>query len=69
MNQFGALQGQALVVGYMGDGINDVAALHVADVGIGVGPQEAIVAAPFRSLSVSATGVNKLHTQRRFQSC
>ena len=45
------------VVGYCGDGINDVPGLQAADVGLAVGASEAVVAAHVVSLSGSIMGI------------
>ena len=53
------LQGLGHVVGYCGDGINDVPALQAADAGLSVGGSEAaaaVVAAPVACLSGSVMG-------------
>lgn len=54
------LQGLGHVVGYCGDGHNDVPALQAADAGLSMGGAEAgisVVAAPVACLSGSVTGV------------
>ena len=64
------LQGLGHVVGYCGDGTNDVPALQAADAGLSVGGFEAatsIVAAPVASLSGSAMGVPPLSSIRTLQ--
>jgi P-type Mg2+ transporter len=59
----GALRGSRQVVGFLGDGINDAAALHAADVGISVdtavdvAKQAAAIVLLDKSLAVVADGV------------
>ena len=51
------LQGVGLVVGYCGDGINDLPALHAAHVGLAIGASHAVMAASVLSLSGSVMGM------------
>ena len=44
------------MVGYCGDGLNDIPAIHAADVGIAVSATEAAVTAPLFTSDVSAKG-------------
>ncbi|MFI5334103.1 MAG: magnesium-translocating P-type ATPase [Chlamydiales bacterium] len=60
-----ALRKRGVIVGYMGDGINDVTALHAADVGISIGgsadvvKEEADIVLLKKDLSVLFTGIQE----------
>lgn len=55
-NGFMRCQGLGHTVAYCGDGINDIAALHAADLGIAIGATEAVVAAPVFTPVESVSG-------------
>lgn len=50
------LQGMGHVIGYCGDGFNDIPAIHATDLGIAVGASEAAVTAPIFTSDVSTQG-------------
>lgn len=58
-------QGLGHVIGYVGDGMNDVEALRTADVGIAVGTG-AVIAASIWTSADSLQGVQQQHTVSHF---
>ena len=50
------MQGLGHVVGYCGDGVNDLPALQIADLGIGLGGGADVMAAPVVSAHMSVAG-------------
>ena len=49
-------QGQQHTVLFCGDGLNDLAALGTAEVGMAIGPIDAMAAAPFSTRHSSISG-------------
>lgn len=64
------MQGMGHVIGFCGDGFNDIPAIHATDVGIAVSASEAALTAPVFTSDASAKGehemlrCNHVHTVR-----
>ena len=54
-------QGQQHTVLFCGDGLNDLAALGTAEVGMAIGPIDAMAAAPFSTRCSSISGLLDLY--------
>lgn len=53
------------VIGFCGDGFNDIAAIHATDIGIAVGASEAALTAPVFTSDVSAKGEREREEKKK----